>query len=499
MKKTTLSVLLAMLPVFLFSQGPVPPLVAGNYQKVTSYDELSTFIRHIDEQSGLLTVETAGQSVEGRNIYTLSFSLSGFGLDTSKIRVLIFAQQHGNEQSGKEGALLLAMELIKPENRYLFEKIDLMLVPQVNPDGSEVNQRRNANGADLNRNHLILTEPETRTLHRLFDQYRFEVALDVHEYSPYGEAWKKYGYRKNSDITLGTLTNTNVDRKIRLLSNEGFLPYILSYLKEHHFSSFEYCPGGPPGIHYIRHSTFDINDGRQSLGIQNTFSFIQEGMNGTDDFIENIRHRALGQMTGMQGLLEYSFRHKDQIKRLVDSARKTLIAGTPNEPVSIQSEHIQTGQPLIIPLFSYFSGKDTVITVADYRPVVASLLDIGKPLGYLIPVQSLLLMEWADRQKLVSSPYIENPGHKIEQYFIPGIDSIDFEGDRIVDPNITVKEFQGKIVPGAYYLVPTAQLKGNLVVLALEPKSMLGLVTYNTYAYLLKEGTDFPILRVTQK
>ncbi len=39
-----------------------------------------------------------------------------------------------NEQSGKEGALLLINELLMPENQYLFDKIDFALVPQMNPD-----------------------------------------------------------------------------------------------------------------------------------------------------------------------------------------------------------------------------------------------------------------------------------------------------------------------------------------------------------------------------
>ena len=90
----------------------------------------------------------------------------------------------------------------------------------MNPDGSELNQRRNGNDTDLNRNHLILKEPETKALHQLFDKYLFEVTMDVHEYYPYDEAWMKYGYRKNSDITVGAITNINVSEKIRNFSNE---------------------------------------------------------------------------------------------------------------------------------------------------------------------------------------------------------------------------------------------------------------------------------------
>ncbi len=181
----------------------------------------------------------------------------------------------------------------------------------------------NANGMDLNRNHLILTEPETIALHKLFDEYLFEVTMDVHEYYPYGETWKNYGYRANNDEEIGTTTNINVSKNIRDLSYE-YLAFIKQYLNNKSFTYFEYCPGGPPEINYIRRSTFDINDGRQSMGIQNTFSFIQEGKNGKDS-LENIERRSEGQMTGMMGLLVYSYNHKDKIKELVYSERGKLV------------------------------------------------------------------------------------------------------------------------------------------------------------------------------
>ncbi|MEI6750345.1 MAG: M14 family zinc carboxypeptidase, partial [Bacteroidota bacterium] len=151
----------ALLITHVFSQQITTPPEKNNFQKVTSYDELTAFVKQLDEKPELLKVEIIGQSVQGRNLYALKFSLSEFGKDKSKIKVLIFAQQHGNEQSGKEGALLLADALLKPENKYLLDNIDFAIVPQMNPDGSEVNQRRNGHDADLNRNHLILTEPET--------------------------------------------------------------------------------------------------------------------------------------------------------------------------------------------------------------------------------------------------------------------------------------------------------------------------------------------------
>jgi len=482
----------------LFAQQITTPLEKNNYQKVTSYDELAAYVQLLDQKSDLLKTEIIGQSVQGRNLYAMLFSSSGFGNDKSKIRVLFLAQQHGNEQSGKEGALLLTEALLRPENSYLFDKIDLAIIPQMNPDGSETNTRRNGHNADLNRNHLLLTEPEPLALHRFFDRYLFDVTMDVHEYSPYGEDWLKYGYRKNADITLGGTTNPNVSEKIRELSNREVLPFVFNYLKYRNFSSFVYCPGGPPEVDYFRHSTFDINDGRQGFGIENTLSFIQEGMNGKDNFVENLRHRSEGQMTGMRGMLEFVFTQKNEITKLVSDERAKLVSGQPDEKVSIQSEHTGNGQKLNIPLYSYFSGKDTMVVVSDYRPVVKSLTDVQKPVGYLVPKQLKELLDWAGRHALICNDYLQQKGFKIEQYYINTIDSIDFEGDMIVNPLVETREFHGKIASSDYLFIPTNQLKGNLLVLALEPKSMLGLVTYKPFEYLLKAGETFPVMRVVK-
>lgn len=478
-----------------YSQSSLPPPVANDFGKVSSYEELKTYAEALGADSDLAEAEVIGRSVQGRNLYALKFSSSRFGEDPSKIRVLIFAQQHGNEQSGKEGALLLAAELLKPENRYLFDRIDMALIPQVNPDGSEVNKRLNARGMDLNRNHLILTEPETQALHRFFDRYLFEVTLDVHEYFPFGESWEKFGYRKNTEVAIGATTNINVPEGIRSLADAAYLPFAFQYLSDRGFSAFTYCPGGPPNEGLIRHSTFDINDGRQSLGIQHSFSFIQEGMNGKDAFLDNLKRRAEGQMTGMRALLEYAYENHEKIRTLVAGEREKLMSPPSGQNISIQSEHVPDGRVLALPMYSYATRQDTVVNVTDYRPVVRSLYDVEKPEGYLIPKDDAPLADWAKRSGFRLERLKKASRYRIEQYQVAAIDTIDFEGDPVANPSVEVVELK-KLRAGKYLYLPTNQLKGNLSVLALEPKSMLGLATYKPFSHLLKVGEGFPVLRV---
>lgn len=217
------------------SQEVLTPLEKSEYKKLTAHSELSQFITEVDERSDLIKTEVFAKSPEGKELFVVYFSKGEFGKDQSKIKVLIFAQQHGDEQSGKEGSLLLINELLKPENQYLFDKIDLALVPLMNPDGSEKDKRRNGNEMDLNRNHLILTEPEVIGLHHLFNKYLFEVTMDVHEYWPFGESSKKFGYHENYDETIGAMTNINISEKLRKLSYDKYLPFIFNYISEKKF------------------------------------------------------------------------------------------------------------------------------------------------------------------------------------------------------------------------------------------------------------------------
>lgn len=500
MKPTPLlTIILQLLTAVVFAQIPTAPPLQAHFRNVTSHRTLSEYLSALAAKSNRVTYEIIGQSAEGRDIAALKFSSGEFGKDPAKLKVLIFAQQHGNEQSGKEGALLLAASLLAPENLHLFNRIDLALIPQMNPDGSEVNQRRNAAGADLNRNHLILTEPETQALHRFFDRYGFEATLDVHEYSPYSEEWRATGYRKNAEVTLGTTTNLYVAAAIRELSEKGYMPWFLNYLHERGFSSFVYCPGGPPGKAYFRHSTFDINDGRQSFGIQNSFSFIQEGMNGEDNYVENLERRSRGQMTGMMAFLEYLCNHHDSVRNLVHTRRASLMTAPTGEPIPVQMEHTGSGTVLRLPLFSYYSGKDTLVNVQDYRPVVRSILDVPLPLGYLIPAGHPELTAWVKRHDFLQMPAENLKKCAYEQYQINRVDSIDFEGDPVINPVVATIHLDELPAAGKYIFIPVHQLKGQMICLALEPQSMLGLATYPLFANLVTAGQPYPVLRVVQK
>jgi len=480
----------------IFAQKIKTPLEKSDFKNITTHAQLLDFITSLPKTSVPFIKETIAVSVKGKEIPVLKFSTGEFGKDERKLKVLLFAQQHGDEPSGKEGALMLIRDIVSGEFNSILEKMDIAIVPMMNPDGNDVNKRRNGNGADLNRDHLLLLQPENQGLQNFFNHYLFDVSMDVHEYSPYSQSWLDYGYLKNSDVTAGRLTNINTPEAIRNFSEKEYLPFLSNFIKNAGFSYAEYTPGGPPELEYIRHSTYDINDGRQEFGSLGTLSFIQEGKNGIDS-IENIKTRSLSQKAGMTAYLKFMFDNVDKIKVMVRTERNKIIEGSPDK-VAIQMIHVKDGRKLEMHLFSTKTGKDTVVIVNDYRPVVKSIFDVEKPEGYLISVEDKELVNWANRHKFTTIKYSPAKTDKIEEYTIQKIDSIDFEGDIVINPVTITGTLSPLELKKEYLLIPTRQLAGNVIVQALEPKSIIGLATYKHFEYLVKSGAKYPVLRLVK-
>ncbi len=88
------------------SRQPKTPAEARDFREVSKYQKWwSISINLTNPQTSLLLKKS--RIGKGARPVHAQISNSDFGEDKGKIRVLIHTQQHGNEQSGKEGALLL--------------------------------------------------------------------------------------------------------------------------------------------------------------------------------------------------------------------------------------------------------------------------------------------------------------------------------------------------------------------------------------------------------
>ncbi len=127
--------------------------------------------------ASVLHVAQVGASLEGREIYDVSFG-------TGPYVVLLWSQMHGDEGTATSALFDLYAYIdahrAEPSVAGLLSALTVHTVPMLNPDGAERWQRRNAQGIDINRDALLLQSPEGRLLKKLRDAWQPKVGLNLH-------------------------------------------------------------------------------------------------------------------------------------------------------------------------------------------------------------------------------------------------------------------------------------------------------------------------------
>ncbi len=473
------------------------PLEDKNFTELTSYESVVEFVHELDRRSEFITADTLGTSVEGRMIPYMKISSGEFGEDRlDKLIVLLFAQQHGNEPSGKEAVLALARDIAEGKHDDLLEHLDIILVPQVNPDGAERHERRNADNVDLNRSHLILNAPETIALRELFHTWEPYVTVDIHEYQPWSRSWLEEGYIKLFDEQYGLVTNLNTDETIRLFSEREFLPYAERRITGAGYTFHNYIVGSPDRIRY---STTSINDGRQGFGILNTFSLILEGKNARTP-TGDIHRRTEAQRYALETLLTFCKDKKADILSIVRSARQNLITMTQPEFVLTMSREKDTSV-LTIPALEvspinddYEIGDTILVDIDNYYPLVVEEEVTTIPDAYLIPGTEYRIIELLQKHNVLMKPLEEGDVQQGEYYIINELTTIELEDSEITFPEVRTEPAVHMAHEGDV-LVQTDQLQRMLIATALEPQSMHGLLQYDEFRHLQQTGR-YPIVRV---
>ena len=114
-----------------------------------------------------------GHSVMNQPIYA-------HRLGNGSAKVLLWSQMHGNESTTTRALLDLFAHLRSPDGTRLLEGLSLMIIPQLNPDGSSAYTRLNANKLDLNRDALDLSQPESIALRKVFDSFSPDFCFNLH-------------------------------------------------------------------------------------------------------------------------------------------------------------------------------------------------------------------------------------------------------------------------------------------------------------------------------
>ena len=487
---------------------PLSPLEECGYLKLTGHSEMMAYLKKIDSLSDKVQIEVIGKSVESRQIPAVMLSEDKvFGSHRGvKPVVLIFATQHGDEPSGKEAALILIRELATGSLQDVLKELEVLIVPLVNPDGAAKDTRRNANDMDLNRNHVVLSEPESLALHTLFLKWMPEVTVDIHEASCMSRSWLRLGYRKNAEEMFDCVSNLNISPAIMKFSMDVVVPEVGQLVKADGFTFHRYIVGGPPEARRIRHSTTNINDGRQSTGIYNTFSFILEGQkyNGS---VNKIERRTAGQISAITAFLKTIAKYREKVLSVAHSARQKLLEqrSSGEDVVHIRMDYgadPERKTTTMYPLYDVNSQKKFEKELGNYTPIVKIKKSIKKPVAYIFSKNERRLTELLSRHQIEMYCLKKDTKLKVEEYNILFLTPITEEDKRGEDVEVKVQTKDVTMEEGSV-VVFLRQRAGNLIPLLLEPQSNWGICTERSgrkhhFGEYLKEGRQYPILRLMQ-
>lgn len=120
-------------------------------------------------------ISVVGHSVEDRPIYSLKFG-------SGSTKILLWSQMHGNESTTTK-ALFDCFNLFETNNKItnsILESCTLLVIPILNPDGAERYTRLNANEVDLNRDAQDLSQPESRVLRQVYENFKPHYCFNLH-------------------------------------------------------------------------------------------------------------------------------------------------------------------------------------------------------------------------------------------------------------------------------------------------------------------------------
>ena len=190
----------------------------------TQLDEEAAFLAAVDGGSERMAIDVLGQSAQGRALRLARIGAPGprsVAEAAAGQAVLLICSQHGDEPAGREGCLRQIRTLALSDDPAVVEHLrttSVMVMPAANPDGRQANTRENAQGVDVNRDHLDPVTPEAEAIDTVVRDLRPDVVADMHEYNS----------RPLYDTELLYLwpRNRNVDPTVHALSRDLSEDYI---------------------------------------------------------------------------------------------------------------------------------------------------------------------------------------------------------------------------------------------------------------------------------
>lgn len=483
----------------------------SGFRETTSYAEVVALADTLSAMGADVHLTTFGYTNEGRSLPLIVVGALGATPDqvraTGKTRVYLQGDIHGGEVCGKEALLMLLREYVTGDRPAWADEVVLLIAPIYNADGNErvslrnrplqhgpvggMGQRANAQGLDLNRDHMKLDSPEARSLVALLNAYDPHVVVDLHTTNGSHHAYH---------LTYSPPLHPNTPRAIDSVLRDRWLPAVTRRIREEHGWDFYYygnLGGVSPGW-----STFDHRPrfNNNYVGLRNRVAILSEAY-----AYATFEDRVFATLWFVEAVLDYAGENAAEIRRIVETADNARVVG---EALATRADFARSQQQVTVLMGEVdevrhpYTGeimlrrRDVRIPTLmyEYGTFEATETEVA-PVGYyVLPSAS----EAIDR--------LEAHGVSLERS--TAVREMSVERFRIDSTSVAAGPFQGRVertvwgswvqaterLPVGTAYVPVEQPLGRLAFSLLEPRSDDGFVTWAILDGDIERGV-MPVLR----
>lgn len=470
------------------------PLEKADYTRVSRAQEIAAYLREIVSADPSIRIDTLGETVQGRPVEALVFARNNAkGEGRSRLRVMIIGSQHGAaEPAGGEAMLVIARDLIAGDLRSLRDTLDIILIPDANPDGRDLLRRSNANMININTDFVQMSQPESRVLARALTRYQPHVILDSHESAVFKrQSLAKQGYLTDFYAQFESANNPAVPASLRDYAFNEILPVLISKVSQKGLPAHRYI-GEITSIHQpITHGGHTLQNFRNMAGMHGALSFLVETrLDSRDDphpTFRNIRERVGRQLICLRAFLAVVQENQDQMLTRVEQARSELAS----EPVPLKARYVhdKNHPEVAIALRRLDNRQLQTLVFRDHRVLESSDV-INMPRYLAVTDHEDAFKQFLDKHQIKfesSSVTTQAVANRFEPPASPK------EGGILINAQNKPLTLQPEDL-----LIDLSQPLGRVALLILDPRSSSTVFRYPEYLPMVKKNAEFFIYPIQQ-
>ncbi len=457
------------------------PGLADGRTTYTSNAELGQWLRQLASSPADGThaeLITAGTSQQGTPIQALlltrAASTNLHDLDASaRPTVMLIGQQHGDEPAGAEALLVVAKDLAHGSLAPLLDKINVLVVPRANPDGSVSGRRTTSNGLDMNRDHLLLQTPEAQALAKLSRIYRPIAVFDSHEFTVAGRYVEKFKGVQRYDALLQTPTTANVHEFVGKAANEWYLlPMQKALTEQGQSTNWYYTTTRDPADLSLSMGGVRPDTSRNVYGLKNVSSLLIE-TRGVGIGRAHIQRRVHSHAVAIESALQTTAQRTVELEKVRAFVARDISSQACRGEFTLEA--LQTAEKRRIVFIDPQSGEDRPQEVdwnssVKLRPGATR----ARPCGYWMAGHAseaadklralgLQVLRIAEPGNLLADTYQEEERNSAAKNDVLGASEHTVERVKVSLQRVAIDAPEGS------FYVPLNQPLANLAIAALEP------------------------------